>query len=100
VLRDATGRALAEAHVESLVIGAALDAGIDGAATIGWDALRNACIDWFVGQGLRYADLPRFVGRVEPALLQAMSSRHAQVARRDSAEVDPLMPALKLDPEA
>lgn len=100
VLRDATGRALAEADLESLVIGAALDAGIDRAATIGWDTLRNAAIDWLVGQGLRYADLPGFVGRVDPALLQAMAARHAQVARRAAAEVDALMPALTLDPDA
>jgi polysaccharide biosynthesis transport protein len=98
LLQDATGQPLTEADVESLLIGVALDAGIDGAATLGWNALRNTCIDWLVGQGLRYADLPRFVGRVDPGLLQALSARHADVARRDADAIEVPMPALRLDP--
>jgi polysaccharide biosynthesis transport protein len=98
LLHDATGRPLSKADVESLLIGVALDAGIDRAASLGWDGLRNTCIDWLVGQGLRYADLPRFVGRVDPGLLQALSVRHADVARRESGRIDPLMAALRLEP--
>jgi polysaccharide biosynthesis transport protein len=98
VLHDATGRPLTEADVESLLIGVALDAAIDRGATLGWDSLRNTCIDWLVGQGLRYADLPRFVGRVDAGLLQALSARHVEVARRESDRVEVLMPALRLEP--
>jgi hypothetical protein len=65
-----------------------------------WDTLRNTCIDWLVGQGLRYADLPALVGRVDAELLRALSARHAESIRGDRGPVDFLMPALKLDPVA
>lgn len=100
VLHDATGQALGDADVAAMATSAALDAGLDGAATIAWDTLRNTCIDWLVGQGLRYADLPRLVGRVDAELLRALSARHAELVRGDRGQADFLMPALKLDPDA
>jgi polysaccharide biosynthesis transport protein len=100
VLHDAAGQALGESDVAAMVISAALDAGLDGAAAITWDMLRNTCIDWLVGQGLRYAELPRLVGRVDAELLRALSARHSESIRHDLDQVDFLMPALKLDPTA
>jgi polysaccharide biosynthesis transport protein len=100
VLHDAAGQALGESDVAAIVISAALDAGLDGAAASTWDTLRNTCIDWLVGQGLRYAELPRLVGRVDAELLRALSARHGESIRHDLDEVDFLMPALKLDPAA
>jgi hypothetical protein len=100
VLHDAAGQALGEADVAAMVISAALDAGLDGAAAITWDTLRNTCIDWLVGQGLRYAELPRLVGRVDAELLRGLSARHAESIRHDLEQVDFLMPALKLEPSA
>jgi uncharacterized protein involved in exopolysaccharide biosynthesis len=100
VLHDAAGQALGDSDVAAMIISAALDAGLDGAATMTWDTLRNTCIDWLVGQGLRYADLPGLVGRVDAELLRALSARHTESIRGDSGQVDFLMPALKLDPVA
>jgi succinoglycan biosynthesis transport protein ExoP len=100
VLHDAAGQALAEADVAAMVVSAALDAGLEQAAAIAWDTLRNTCIDWLVGQGLRYAELPRLVGRVDAELLRALSARHGESTRHDVDRVDFLMPALKLDPAA
>jgi polysaccharide biosynthesis transport protein len=100
VLRDAMGQPLAISDVASMVISAALDAGIEHAISINWDVLRNTCIDWFVGQGLRYTDLPKLVGRIDAQMLQSLSSRHGEAKRRDLGEIDMLMPALHVDPAA
>jgi len=100
VLQDASGHALGSADVASIVISASLDAQLPQAANIGWEVLRDTAIDWLVGQGLRYSDLPRVVGRVDAHKLQALSSRHAELRRQELANVDPLMPALRLDPHA
>ncbi|MGL6109920.1 MAG: hypothetical protein ACRC2B_07455, partial [Rubrivivax sp.] len=98
ILRDAAGHAMVDADIAAMIISAALDAGIDRAATLNWDTLRNTCIDWLVDQGIRYGDLPKLVGRVDAASLQGLSARHAQAARRDLGQIDLLMPALKLAP--
>lgn len=100
VLHDATAQALSSADVASMVIAAALDAGIDHGASMSWDTLRNTAVDWLVGQGLRYGELPKVVGRVDAERLQSVASRHGELERRDARDVDPLMPALQLDPRA
>ncbi len=100
VLQDATGQALSAADVASMVISAALDAQLAQAAGISWQTLRDTAVDWLVGQGLRYSELPKLVGRVDADKLQALSSRHADTPRRDLDGVEWLMPALQLDPDA
>ena len=69
-------------------------------AMIWTDVLRNTCVDWLVSQGMRYSDLPQFVGRVDAQLLQALAARHGEVKRHDAADVELLMPALRIDPRA
>jgi hypothetical protein len=100
VLQNASGLPLDPADLASMVIGAALDADLPQAASIGWEVLRDTAIDWLVGQGLRYSELPSFVGRVDAQKLQALSSRHASMRRKELVDVDPLMPALRLDPQS
>jgi succinoglycan biosynthesis transport protein ExoP len=100
VLHDAAGQALTPADVASMIISAGLDAQLEGAATLDWDVLRNTAIDWLVGQGLRYTELPKLVGRVDADRLQQLSSRHGDTRRRNLDEVERLMPALQLDPGA
>ena len=99
VLQDAAGQALSTADVASMVISAALDAQLAQAAGIGWQALRDTAVDWLIGQGLRYSELPKVVGRVDAEKLQALSSRHADTPRRDLDGIELLMPALRLDPD-
>ena len=62
--------------------------------------MRDSAIDWLVGQGIRYTDLPQAVGRVDADKLQALASRHGESRRRELVEIDRLMPALQLDPGA
>ena len=91
-LHDAAGQALATSDV------AALDAQLERASSVSWELLRNTAIDWLVGQGLRYTELPQLVGRVDAQLLHSLSSRHGLVPRRAAASLDLVMPALRLDP--
>lgn len=100
VLHDAAGQALQADDVATMIIGAALDGGLDRAAAMTWDVLRHTSMDWLVGQGLRYGDLPKLVGRIDTQMLQVLSSRHGDAKRRDLHEVDVLMPALRLRPTA
>ncbi|HOM13420.1 MAG TPA: hypothetical protein PLB41_08900 [Rubrivivax sp.] len=100
VLHDAAGQALSAADLASMLTGAALDAHLDHSAAIGWNVLRDTAIDWLVGQGIRYTDLPQAVGRVDADKLQALASRHGESRRRELVEIDRLMPALQLDPGA
>jgi hypothetical protein len=99
VLGDASGQSLSAADVASMVLSAALDADLPHATGIGWDVLRDTAIDWLVGQGIRYSELPKVVGRVEAQKLQALSSRHGDARRQELAQVDTLMPALRLEPQ-
>ncbi len=100
LLHDAAGQALTAADLASLVIAAALDAQLPQAGGMSWETLRQTAIDWLIGQGLRYSELPRAVGRVDADTLQALSSRHAEAPRRNLDELQRLMPALQLDPQA
>ena len=96
-LHDAAGQALAASDVASMIVSAALDAQLDSASSVSWELLRHTAIDWLIGQGLRYSELPKLVGRVDAPLLQRLSSRHGQTARRDLDAVELAMPALQLD---
>lgn len=97
VLQDGAGQPLASGDVASMIVGAALDAQLAQAADLDWDALRNTAIDWLIGQGLRYSELPRVVGRVDAQRLQALASNHGSTPRRDAGAIEHLMPALQLD---
>jgi uncharacterized protein involved in exopolysaccharide biosynthesis len=99
VLHDARGQALSPPDLASAVISAALDAQLTQAASISWEVLRHTAIDWLVAQGLRYGELPRLVGRVDVDKLQALAARHGDARRQGSADIEPLMPALRLDPD-
>ena len=100
VLHDAAGQALTATDVATMILSTALDAQLVQAATLSWEVLRNTAIDWLVGQGLRYTDLPKLVGRVDAQRLQALSARHGESRRYDLDTVEPLMPALQIDPRA
>lgn len=100
VLHDAAGQALGAADLASMLTGAALDAHLEHSAALGWELLRDTAIDWLVGQGLRYTELPKAVGRVDADKLQALASRHGESRRRALDDIERMMPALQLDPGA
>lgn len=100
LLVDAGGQGLQAVDLQAMLVSAALDAGLPQGASLTWDRLRITCIDWLLGQGLKFSELPVLVGRVEPAVLAALAGRQGEGPRRSAGDVDPLMPALRMDPSA
>ena len=76
---------------------AAHDAGLDDPAQITAQALRHTCIAYLVGQGLRFADLDRIVGPLPADVLAGYAGFAPPGQRRKIEEIDPVMPALRMD---
>jgi len=98
LLHDAAGQPLPPDELAPMWVGAALDAGLPRAAEVDAELLRQTCIDWLVGQGMRFAELSRWVGPVDSGRLMAFAARHEGVPKVDGAAVRFLMPALQLAP--
>jgi integrase len=98
LLHDASGAALTEADLQALVALAAVDAGLPQGATLTPAALRDTCIDWLLGQGLRFSELPALVGRIDADRVAAFAAHGTGEPRRQADEIVFLMPALRLAP--
>lgn len=94
LLADAAGQALDEAALHSLLACSAVDAGLAQGAGLSLAMLRDTCLDHLSGQGLRFAELPALVGRIEAADVAAFADRAAGLPRRSLHEVVWPMPAL------
>lgn len=94
ILGGATPDALA-----AQLLCAAHDAGLDGVHEVGPPALRHSYIAFLVRQGARFADLTRWVGPLDAALLSAYSALAPAGARRDASEIEREYPPLaQFDP--
>lgn len=100
LLRDAAGRPLDASQLRVDVTCAAVDAGLPHPADVTPALLRHTCIAWLVGQGLRFAELPALVGPVDLDTVTALAGRVSPTVRRGAAEIEPMMPALRLAPPA
>jgi uncharacterized protein involved in exopolysaccharide biosynthesis len=100
LLADAGGRTPGPDELRTMLVCAALDAGLPRAAELTPQRLRHTLLDWLVRKGVRFADLPARVGRLDSATVSALASQAGQAPRRGMDEVDPLMPALRLPPPA
>jgi integrase len=98
LLHDAAGEAITDADLQAWIVGASIDAGLPQGASLNLEVLRNTCIDWLVAQGLRFADLPALVGRIDAGRVAAFAGRAADAPRRAASEIDLLMPALRMPP--
>lgn len=98
LLHDAADQPLTEADLQTLLACTALDAGLPQGAALSLETLRNTSIAWLVGQGLRYADLPSRVGRIDADRLAAFAAQAGQAPRRPAQEIEALMPALRQPP--
>jgi uncharacterized protein involved in exopolysaccharide biosynthesis len=98
LLHDASGEALTDADLQALVALAAVDAGLPQGASLSAEALRDTCIAWLLGQGLRFSELPALVGRIDADRVAAFAAHGTGGPRRQAAEIDFLMPALRLAP--
>ncbi|MBL8480754.1 MAG: hypothetical protein JNJ60_01050 [Rhodocyclaceae bacterium] len=91
----AGGGTLSEADLCAALICAAHDAGIAQAGEISPQVLRHAAVCHLVGQGVRFSDLDQIVGRLAPELLAAYAPLAPAGRRREIAEIDLLLPALR-----
>jgi len=98
LLHDASGAALSEADLQALVALASVDAGLPQSASLTPETLRDTCIDWLLGQGLRFSELPALVGRLDADRVAAFAMRSDGGVRRKADEIVFLMPALRLEP--
>jgi hypothetical protein len=98
LLHDASGAALSEADLQALVALASVDAGLPQSASLAPETLRDTCIAWLLGQGLRFSELPALVGRIDADRVAAFAAHGTGGPRRQAAEIDFLMPALRLAP--
>ena len=90
-----SGQQLAASEIISRITCAALDAGLEAAASVSPAALRHTYIVNLINQNVRFSDLGPLVGRLsseELASYAAVSSGPRQVR---GADVDTIMPALR-----
>jgi succinoglycan biosynthesis transport protein ExoP len=95
MLADAAGAPISAAHLQSVVICAAFDAGLADAASLTPEDLRHTCIAWLVRQGVRFSDLAALVGRPSAEALAAYAELASPSPRLAASTIDPLMPALR-----
>lgn len=98
LLHDASGVALTNADLQALVALASVDAGLPQGASLTAEALRDTCIDWLLGQGLRFSELPALVGRIDADRVAAFAAHSTGGPRQRANEIVFLMPALRIAP--
>lgn len=100
LLADAGGQALGSDELRTLVLCGAVDAGLAEASQVTPELLRHTALAWLVRAGMRFADLPSRMGRIDAHTIAGLAALAADVPRRAADEIDPLMPALRLPPPA
>lgn len=95
LFRNAAGQALGESDIAARLACAALDAGLNAAATVSPEALRHTCIAWLLRQNVRFSDLSGLVGQLGAEELAAYAERYPEPQRVGRSEIDPVMPALQ-----
>lgn len=92
---NSSGHALEASEIIHQITCAALDAGLDAAASVTPEALRHTYIAYLMHQNLRFSDIPPFVGYLSGEVLAAYAAVSSGPRLVRGPEVDPIMPALK-----
>lgn len=95
VLHSSRGTALDTAELDSLVLCAAHDAGIEPASQITPAVLRHTYIAFLVRQGIRFADLGQVVGRLSAQSLASFEGMSPPAPRRSADAIDRVLPAVR-----
>lgn len=91
-----SGQPLGASEITSRITCAALDAGLDDAASVSPEALRHTYILNLMKQNVRFSDLGPLVGHLGADELAAYAALSSGPRQARGAEVDPLMPALHM----
>lgn len=99
VLHHPTGAGLTPRDVHSMLVAAALDAGLEQASAVDAELLRHTAVAWLVRQGVRFSELAGLTGPIEADVLSAYAYL-APRGDRASAGVEGslAMPALQTPP--
>jgi hypothetical protein len=100
VLCDAGGAHLENEQLSSLVLVAALDAGLDGPEEITPEVLRHTCVAWTVRQGLKFSELAGRVGSLGSGTIARYAALAPAGPKVGGAEIPTAMPALREPPSA
>ena len=100
VLAGAVGGPLTVDELNSDLLYAAHDAGIDRPAEVTADALRHTYVAFLARQGIRLADLVKLVGRLAPEEAAGYSALSPTGTRATLAEVERVMPCIRDAPLA
>jgi polysaccharide biosynthesis transport protein len=95
VLADGEGREFTMDDLNTAILCAAHDAGIENAGAVTPAALRHTFIAFLVRQGIRFADLVHLVGRLPADAMAAYSSLSPAGPRVPLESVERVMPPLK-----
>ena len=87
---NAAGQPPARAEIASRITCAALDAGLEEAASVSPEALRHTCILNLLRQQARFSDLPPLVGHLSAEELAAYAALTSGPRQARGAEVDPV----------
>lgn len=91
----ARGGAATAADVESVVAGAAHDAGIARAAEVTPAALRHTCLAFMARQGARFSELPSVVGPLSAGTIAFYAALAPPGPRRSLDQIDLVLPGLR-----
>lgn len=95
LFRDGAGAPLGEHEIRGRLTCAALDAGLDEAASVGPEVLRHTFIAHLVRQQVRFSDLGSLAGPLGAQELSAYAAVSSGPRHVRGDEADPLMPALR-----
>jgi uncharacterized protein involved in exopolysaccharide biosynthesis len=98
LLADASGRVPDPDDLCTMLVCAALDAGLPCAAELTPARLRHTVLAWLVREGARFADLPARVGRIDSTTVAALAALAGDAPRRGLEDIGPAMPAVRLSP--
>jgi polysaccharide biosynthesis transport protein len=95
VLADSEGREFTMDDLNTAILCAAHDAGIENAGAVTPAALRHTFIAFLVRQGIRFADLMQLVGRLSAEAVAAYSGLSPAGPRVPLENIERVMPPLK-----
>lgn len=98
LLQDGNGQPMSADVLQTLLVCAAVDAGLPDSGTMTGDRLRHTAIAWLVREGMRFAELPSRVGRVDVQAVSGLAALTGDAPRRSADGVDPWMQALRNPP--
>ena len=98
LLTNSLDQPLSESDIRTRIACAALDAGIESAATLSPEVLRHTYIAYLMHQNVRFSDLSLLAGQLGADELAAYAETSSGLQRVRGEQIDPLMPALRQAP--